>query len=171
MAHWCQFEACFLLHDCSGYSIVSYPITDSLRPEELYDPEAEAKSNMSLTDNVIKEDSASEMILEGKEGKPTAYPKDHTRDVDFVMVWCLSIYPYSSGLLHWHWGNHMMRSASEAILNNMGRYITCRTIMYTKQDSTAILCAYFMRYTASVMCDKPVTLACKWASQGDSITF
>ena len=25
----------------------------------------------------------------------------------FIMVWILEIYPYPSGLLHWHWSNHM----------------------------------------------------------------
>ena len=38
------------------------------------------------------------------------HPKNYAHCVCYVLLlscdWC--IFPYSSGLLHWHWGNHMI---------------------------------------------------------------
>ena len=36
-------------------------------------------------------------------------------------------YPYASGLLHWHRGNHMILSASEVTLKHMGKIDLCQS--------------------------------------------
>ena len=40
----------------------------------------------------------------------------------FVVVIHWLIFPYPSGLLHWHCGNRILPSASKATLMNMGKY-------------------------------------------------
>ena len=55
-------------------------------------------------------------------------------------MWC--VYPYSSGLLHWQWGNHMISSsASEVTLKDMGKITRCHS------QKSKLMCAYFMGCT------------------------
>ena len=61
------------------------------------------------------------------------HPKKYAHSLWFgVLLWFSdNFYPYSSGLLHWHWGNHMIApgqsydcpSASEGTLKHMGKYL------------------------------------------------
>ena len=55
----------------------------------------------------------------------TVYPKKYAHGfcwLCFVVVIHWLIFPYPSGLLHWHCGNRILPSASKATLMNMGKY-------------------------------------------------
>ena len=47
----------------------------------------------------------------------------------FVVDYCDKFYPYPSGLCHRHWDNHMIPSASESTLNDMGKLTMWVTLM------------------------------------------
>ena len=38
----------------------------------------------------------------------SVHPKTYAHGLCFAVVWCMSFYPYPSGLLHSHWGNLMI---------------------------------------------------------------
>ena len=66
-------------------------------------------------------------------------------------VW--SIYPYSSGLLHWHWGNHTiapvpMKQPWRVWVNKCNGF-TQKYCVTTVKQRTPQLCVYYMRYILS----------------------
>ena len=67
-------------------------------------------------------------------------------------VW--SIYPYYSGLLHWHWGNHTiapvpMKQPWRVWVNKCNGF-TQKYCVTTVKQRTPQLCVYYMRYSLSL---------------------
>ena len=90
-------------------------------------------------------------IIARRYSMPTVYPKKYAHGFCFVVVIHWLIFPYPSGLLHWHCGNLTiapvpakqpwwiwMNTSCEFIMND---YIT------TPKQSTTKPCAYFLGYT------------------------
>ena len=72
----------------------------------------------------------------------------------YIVVWSgitWSIYPYPSGLLHWHWSNHMIAPGGH--FKNTYELLNLRALKFSPVDKTytfqcmgKIFCVEFQRY-------------------------
>ena len=83
----------------------------------------------------------------------TVYPKKYAHGFCFVVVIHWLIFPYPSGLLHWHCGNLTIAPVPAKQpwwiwINTSCEFIMNDCITTTKQSTTKP-CAYFLEYTVS----------------------
>ena len=86
-------------------------------------------------------------------GVTTVYPKKYAHGFCFVVVIHWLIFPYPSGLLHWHCGNLTIAPVPAKQpwwiwINTSFEFIMNDYITTTKQSTTKP-CAYFLGYTVS----------------------
>ena len=97
----------------------------------------------------------------------TVYPKKYAHGfalLCFVVVIHWLIFPYPSGLLHWHWGNLTIAPVPAKQpwwiwINTSCEFIMNDCITTTKQSTTKP-CAYFLGYTVST---------CSWTALNESV--
>ena len=87
-------------------------------------------------------------------GSCTVYPKKYAHGLCFVVVIHWLIFPYPSGLLHWHCGNLTIAPVPAKQpwwiwINTSCEFIMNDCITTTKQSTTKP-CAYFLGYTVFV---------------------
>ena len=101
----------------------------------------------------------------------TVYPKKYAHGLCFVVVIHWLIFPYPSGLLHWHCGNLTIAPVPAKQPWWIWINTSCECIMKdcitTTKQSTTKPCAYFLGYTVFVNA-KPVAsclkkrVCCEW---------
>ena len=84
----------------------------------------------------------------------TVYPKKYAHGFSFVVVIHWLIFPYPSGLLHWHCGNLTIAPVPAKQpwwiwINTSCEFIMNDCITTTKQSTTKP-CAYFLGYTVNL---------------------
>ena len=94
----------------------------------------------------------------------TVYPKKYAHGFCFAVVIHWLIFPYPSGLFHWHCGNLTIAPVPAKQpwwiwINTSCEFIMNDCITTTKQ-STTNPCAYFLGYTVCVLCNTSILLDC-----------
>ena len=90
-------------------------------------------------------------LIENYQKASTVYPKKYAHGFCFVVVIHWLIFPYPSGLLHWHCGNLTIAPVPAKQpwwiwINTSCEFIMNDCITTTKQSTTKP-CAYFLGYT------------------------
>ena len=99
---------------------------------------------------------------------PTVYPKKYAHGFCFVMVIHWLIFPYPSGLLHWHCGNLTIAPVPAKQpwwiwINTSCEFIMNDCITTTKQSTTKP-CAYFLGCTVCERNPSTSEFYSQWAS-------
>ena len=88
-------------------------------------------------------------------GKPQYFSRITHSACSFLYNGTGWFYPYTTWLLHWHWGNHKI--ATEPVKQpwriwvNKSHEHTRKNKVTTTKQSTTKPCGYFMGYTATIM--------------------
>ena len=84
------------------------------------------------------------LIIRMQSLQHTAHHRSHAFDSYLVIF--LNSYPYFSGLLHWHWGNHMIAPVPVNQPWRIWVNVSCEAPWTTKSSMTK-LCACFREFT------------------------
>ena len=104
----------------------------------------------------------------------TVYPKKYAHSLCFVVAIHWLIFPYPSGLLHWHCGNLTIAPVPAKQpwwiwINTSCEFIMNDCITTTKQSTTKP-CAYFLGYTVSLICHYDMKVILHTNSHADKMT-